>query len=189
MFGCRQNPFAIVDHLVAVDAPNTMNDSNPYTPPKARVLDSDVIDGDLRGLETKRPILVWVISIWYGAAGILAILGRFAMVTHLVVPPGRMGEQLQFMTWLDYAILNSMALVRVWAAISLFRLRAIAAPLLGLLSAAGILNTFRYALTKTWLARSGTPTLIATAVGLLISIGVALYASRLRYRGILRSSS
>lgn len=155
---------------------------NPYRPPTAPV--SDPVTDQSPG----RPLLVSLIAVYYGCTAILSVGARLLFVTHLDLIPPDMRSQFQSLTWVDHSVLVIMATVKIWAAISLFRLKQHAVALLVILLALAVLNTLRYIFFRNWLVNTPGPALAGAAIGFLLNIGILVYVARLRKRGVLRGT-
>jgi hypothetical protein len=81
-----------------------------------------------------------------------------------------------------------MATIKIWAAISLFRLEEDAVVPLVILLALATINTLRYVFFKNWLVNTPGPALVGAAIGYLFSVCILLYVARLRKRGVLRNT-
>ena len=155
---------------------------NPYRPPTAPV--ADLVTDELHG----RPVLVSVVAIYYGCTAILSIVLRYFFVTHLNLLPASVRAQFQSLNWADYGMWGIMIIVKMWAAIWVFRLKENALVPFVLLFSLAIINTLRHIFFKNWLAVTPGPALVSAAVGFLLSICILLYVAGLRADGVLRST-
>jgi hypothetical protein len=160
---------------------------NPYAPPTAPVAEPEVHGPYTLHQGADRPKLVWVIAAYYGCNVVAAGLGTYLAFSHPnVIPPV---VRAQFNTaWSHNVFTLTVALLKIGAVISLVRLRPVAVLLLWLLFA------YRAAIFVSYAFQKGSiiynphmrATLIGTLVGLITSLVIALYATRLRSRGVLR---
>jgi hypothetical protein len=160
---------------------------NPYAPPTAPLAEPEVHGPYMPDQGVDRPRLVWVIAAYYGCNVVAAGLGTYLAFSHPNVIP--LVVRAQFNTaWSQNVFTLAAALLKIGAVISLVRLRSVAVLLLWLLFA------YRAAIFVSYTFQKGSiiynphmrPTLIGTLVGLITSLVIALYAMRLRSRGVLR---
>jgi hypothetical protein len=155
---------------------------NPYRPPTTPV--SDPVTDESPG----RPLLASVIVFYYGFAAMVSLIARYFFVTHLDLVPANMRSQFQSPNLVDNAVWIVMVTVKIWAAISLFRLKEYAVVPLVILLALTIINILRYIFFKNWLVNAPGPSVAGAAIGCLLNIGILVYVARLRARGVLRKT-
>jgi hypothetical protein len=155
---------------------------NPYRPPTAPVSDP------VSDLSAGRPALVSVIALYYGLGAVLSVLARYFFLTHLNSLPANIRSQFQSLDAADNAVWLVMMIIKIWAAVSLLRLKEHAVMPLAILLALATINTLRYIFFKNWLVNTPRPALLGTAIGYVFNIYILLYVMRLRKRGVLRDT-
>jgi len=149
---------------------------NPYTPPAADVADP--------AAPPARPVLVWIISLWYGFGAISSPFITFLMMGGALPLPAAERAHLMARGPLQWALVAVSATLTLWFAIELFRLRSravrLAAALLGLHAVTTLLN---FAIGS--FSAAATSTLAATAFAMGIAVAIYLYTRHLRTRGVL----
>jgi hypothetical protein len=151
---------------------------NPYSPPAAAVADAS-------SQPPGRPALVWIIVV-------LMIIGSLASAVSLVLRlAGRMpdvGGINQLMHWYDHVMALIIALVRVIAAIALFRLKPSAWPwFAGLFAASIAMILFHLAAKPAYRALLEQMGYWGVAGGLALNGAMAYYVYRLHRDGVLRN--
>ncbi len=132
------------------------------------------------GSAPRRPLLVWLIFVFY-------VLITAFFVASLLLSPARLGaDAAVHYSWVDYAESTVLVVLKLSAAILLFRLRRSAAWLF-----TGIL-ALNVVLTGIDLARRGFPrgpsflTPVSVAISFCFIGAVCLYSWHLARRGVLR---
>lgn len=150
---------------------------DPYSPPASRV--DDVPDSlEARG----RPKMVWAITIFY-FLGILAGIASLAFVyTSFDELPPPVQAFYRNLTPLYYAASIGSMLLNLAGAILLFRLSARAPHFL----AASVVTGILLLLYGRFLSPSDLSGNFSSIAGQAIGIAIAVYAYRLRSRGILK---
>lgn len=158
-------------------ARSSMETHNPYSPPSTEVADTSEPAG--------RPALVWIIVV-------LLMIGSLGAVVSLAMRLGGyvpdVGGLMREQYWYDFVIAVAIAVVRVLAAVSLFRLKRIAWPFFMGLFVAGVALVLYHLAAKpiyrSVLEQTGYWGVIA---GLLLSGAMTYYVYRLHRDGVLRS--
>ncbi len=151
--------------------------ANPYEPPSTELLD--------RGSEPRRPLGVWVISLWYGLSAVSGLtITPLAMLGAL---PASQSQQAYFESLPITHLVQSLAAsaLTLAFAITFFRLRTISIPILFAVIAVGVVGTAISVTTESWREAVGQFGLVGVAVGWLILLLVLGYAHRLRSHGVL----
>jgi hypothetical protein len=160
---------------------------NRYAPPTAPVAEPEAHGPYTPDQGTDRPGLVWVVAAYYGCNVVAAGLGTYLAFSHPNVMPPVVRAQFDT-AWPHSIVTLAVALLKVVAVISLVRLRSVAVLLLWLLFGYRAAIFVAYAFQKDSIIYNPhmRATLIGTLLGLITSLIIALYASRLRSRGVLR---
>jgi hypothetical protein len=164
---------------------------NPYTPPTAALADPEELDGNMLARRPKRPKLVWAIALYYGCNVVAAALGTYLVLAHPDVAPSIIRTQFQASGWSQYAVTAAVAILKLLAIICLIRLQPVSMLLLWLLFAYRFIIFFApHIFPKNSFLHTPSillPNLIGTVAGLILSLAIALYATRLRSSGVLRN--
>ena len=126
-----------------------------------------------------RPLLVWVILLFYGLSALSLVLVTLLRVSGNPVVQSRLPAESY--TWFDYAESYGFVVLKLVAAIELFRLKRLAAPLF---LAAFLLNIAATGFDV--MIKTSVPVSLA-AIGLAFSIlgGVCVYSWLLARKGVL----
>jgi hypothetical protein len=141
---------------------------------------------DEQQVERKRPIWVWLLSLFFLLSAIWTLLS-FYMIWSGAIPLGPT-QQAYFdrLTPIDYALTIVIGLLNLSAAIALFLLRKIARDLfLASLGLSLILVAWQAA-TKGWVEALGGAGFVGVLIGYILLIVVCIYAWHLRKKGVLR---
>ncbi len=135
---------------------------------------------------TKRPILVWVISIFYVLTAGSSLLSSYLVLSGSI--PLSPGQKAYFdsITTLDLMLSILLCLANFIGAVCLFLLRRPAFYLLTGAWLLGILMMIWHSLSKGWIAAMGALGTVGTFIGLGISAVICLYNWRLLKNGVLR---
>lgn len=133
----------------------------------------------------RRPVLVWLIAIYYGLSGAWTALS-FILIRRGAIPMSD-AQRAYFSEIgpIEWAQAVASAILFLAFAVQLFRLRASAIPLLALAFVLTIASTAWQMLTTNWVEAIGTPGLVGTAVAWAVMIAILLYCRRLRTKEIL----
>lgn len=136
-------------------------------------------------LPKHRPVLVWVISIFYGFS-IFPVLVSYAFVFSKSLPatPAQR-EYFSSLTVIDHAVTALVLLLNVAGAILLFRLKKAAPVVFSAAFALGVATVAYHCFTRNWFTTVGIPGLISTVVGWCINLAIVVYAFRLRRKRVL----
>ncbi len=136
-------------------------------------------------IKKKRPIWVWVISIFYLLSAGYTLLSFYLIHTGAI--PLKPVQQAYFdnLSTLDYTITILIGAANFLGAIALFLLRKQAFYLFLSALCAGMLLTILHSIGKGWIAAVGGPGLIGMLLGWGIAVAVIAYSRRLINRGLL----
>jgi hypothetical protein len=132
------------------------------------------------GSKTKRPFIVWVITIYYAVTLLVAALSICLILSHAIPISTDTRAQITKIPAFDYGASTLVALLIAWGEFNLFLMRKVALPLF---IAAFIFN---FALliwdeaSSSVAIKGGYPILAVT-----ISFAIALYTARLTNKGLL----
>jgi hypothetical protein len=136
-------------------------------------------------LPQHRPVLVWVIAIFYGFS-VLSTIVTYSFVFSKAVP--KTPAQTEFfasLTAMDHAVTAVVVLINLAGAVLLFRLKKAAPVLFALAFALGVTAVVYQILTKNWFAAVGIPGVVSAVVGWCINVAIILYTFRLRQKRVL----
>ena len=133
----------------------------------------------------KRPIWIWVISIFYFLSAGYTLLSFYLIYTGTITLTPAMQAYFDSLSTFDYSITILTGTANFFGAITLFLLRKQAFYLFSGALCAGILLTISHTICKGWATAIGGSGLI----GMLISWGIALavitYSKKLIKRGLI----
>ncbi len=133
----------------------------------------------------KRPVLVWVISIFYLFSFAWTTLSFFLIFSGVIPLPPEQEAYFNNLTTFDYGYTFLLMGINLAGAISLFLLRKIALYLFVGGLAISILSTIWHILTKGWLQAVGSAGLTGSLIGYVISIAICIYIWKLTNKGVL----
>ena len=137
-------------------------------------------------IPTKRPTLVWVISIIYVVSAGWTILS-FVLVFSGAIPLNETQKAyFASQTIFDYGTTLLTGTANLVGAVLLFLLKKPAFYLFATAFCAGIAVTVYQIFAKKWLGAIGGPGLIGVVIGWGINIAIIVYSRRLISRGVLR---
>jgi hypothetical protein len=134
----------------------------------------------------KRPVWVWVISIFFFISAGWTLLSFYLIWSGVIPLAPAQKAYFDQLTLFDYGQSIVVGLLNMTGAVALFLLRRIALAFflsgLGL----GIISVVWHAATKGWIAAIGGPGLVGVLLGYVIVIAVCAYVWRLSKTGVLR---
>jgi hypothetical protein len=134
----------------------------------------------------KRPIWVWVISIFFFVSAGWTLLS-FALIFSGIIPlDAAQKAYFDKLTAVDYAATLIIGACNFIGAIALFLLRRIAVPLFATALALTLVMTIWQSATKGWVEAMSGPGLVGALVGYALLIVVCIYAWHLSRKGVLR---
>lgn len=133
----------------------------------------------------KRPIWVWVISIFYFFSAGYTLLSFYLIHSGFVQLSPAQQAYFDNLSTLDYAITILSGSANFLAAIVLFLLKKQAYYLFLGAFCAGVILTILHSISKGWMEALGGSGLIGMLIGWGIAISVITYSKRLINRGIL----
>lgn len=153
---------------------------DPYAAPQSVVADVD------SGARPGRPVLVWVITVFFGLSAVWTLVS-FALVSSGAVPlPPAAREYYDGLGILDYALTVGVSALNLWGIVLLFLLRARAVKvILAALAVALLINAYQF-LFKGLAPALGGAGGLGMVIGLLLWAAVLFYAWRLKAKGVLR---
>ncbi|MES2933322.1 MAG: hypothetical protein V4805_07525 [Pseudomonadota bacterium] len=134
----------------------------------------------------KRPLLVWIISIFYGFSAIITPFSFYAIksgMLPLTIAHEQYFASLGAIDWLMNAL---NALVILSAAVSLFLLKRVTTKFWGISVATVMLNHIYHIFAKNWLGTVPISGQIAASFGFAVLLAVFFYVKRLAARGVLK---
>lgn len=137
-------------------------------------------------LPTKRPVLVWVISIFYFiSAGWLLL--SFALTFSGAIPMNEaQKEYFRAQTVFDYASATLLGLGNLTGVVLLLSLKRYAFHLFAGAFGLELILTGYQIVAKNWLGAIGGPGLVGAVIGWGISIAIILYSRSLIKSGVLK---
>ena len=135
--------------------------------------------------KAKRPVLVWVISIYYLISAGFTILSIVLIYSGLIPVDGVQKEYFDGLTLFDHISTVLIGSLNLLGAVFLFILRKHAFHLFLAGFVAGLIATAYHILAKNWIETIGTAGFIGAAIGWGISISIIFYTKRLSNRKIL----
>ncbi len=135
---------------------------------------------------TKRPVLVWVISIFYGLGGAWSLFALSLILSGAIPIPDVQRDYFDGLTMLDHFFTVVISGANLIGAILLFCLRKHAFHFLLGAFAAGLILTGCHIIAKDWLAVIGAPGLFGAFIGWSINVAVIVYAKHLSSTNVLR---
>lgn len=136
-------------------------------------------------LPKQRPVLVWVIAIFYGFS-IFNTIASYAFVFSKTFPATPAQSQyFSSLSPIDHGVTALVVIMNLAGAIVLFRLKKAAPVLFTAAFGVGLAAVVYQCLTKNWFAAVGAVGLIGAAVGWCINLAIILYAFRLRQKHVL----
>ena len=132
-----------------------------------------------------RPLMVWLITIYYGLAALLTGLAFLSIRTGQVPFSDAQATYFQRLgsaEWMQTALSVILSLI---FAVQLFRLRASAVSFLAAAFALNVAATIWQGVSTNWVEVAGTSGLVGTAIGWAVMIAILGYCQRLRARGLL----
>ena len=140
----------------------------------------------LRPRARKRPVWVWIITLFYGFSIGFTLLSFGLLFSGAIPLTAQQREYFAALGPLDYIMTIGLSLLTLAATVLLFLMRQAAVPLFG---AAFVLNagfSLLHALTTNWTKAIGGPGLIGALVGWGILGAVAAYSWHLLRNGALK---
>ncbi len=152
----------------------------------------DAVDGEVQQ-GSRRPVLVWVISISYSVVPLIAAVGLVVMHAGLL-PRGVVADPYFDSAGVTDLILGlSLIVTQVVGSILLWRLRRHALHLFVLASVLSILSFWWQLLIRDWVTAvrriypsMTTPSVVSLALGPFILLAVSFYIWRLTRTGVLK---
>ncbi len=139
-------------------------------------------------IANKRPVWVWVISVFYILSAAWTCIAWYMVISKgmYVTPEGK--TYLESLTAFDYAISIIQALLSLSAAVMLFLLRKVAYRLFCTALVVALIATAWHTLARGWLTamQSIRGGLFGAVMGVALLFAVCFYTGRLRERGKLR---
>jgi hypothetical protein len=135
---------------------------------------------------SKRPVWVWVISIFYAASLGFTLLSFVLLVSGVIplTPPQR--AYFAALGPFDYVMTIGLSLLTLTATVFLFLMRKAAAPLFATSFVVNVGFSLVHALTTTWTKAMGGSGLVGALFGWGILGAVAVYSGHLRRVGVLK---
>jgi len=137
----------------------------------------------------ERPVMVWVISLFYFVCTpfSLLMLALIPLMLSGAFPiPEAQRDYFESQTWFDYALSGVALIVNLAAAILLFMLRRPALYFFVGTFVFGLLMVVYNIVAKNWLEAVGVPGLVGAFFGWGINIAIILYVWHLFKKGVLR---
>jgi uncharacterized protein DUF4339 len=137
----------------------------------------------------ERPVLVWVISLFYFVCTPFSLLSLALipfMASGTIPVQDAQRHYFESLGYFDYAISIIAVFVNIAGAVLLFMLRRAAFYVFAGSFAVGLLMTIYNIIAKNWIEAIGIPGLIGAFVGFGINIAVVLYIWHLFRKGVLR---
>jgi hypothetical protein len=159
-----------------------MNQNNPYAAPAANLADAK----PELAHDRKRPVWVWIITIFYMFGALSAIISQIAVATGLLAVPAEVREYYASRTVLLHVLGFIPLLLNVVAAVLLWRLRKAAFTLFCLTFAMGAAFMGVQLLTGSYPISLFKSTIGSQAIGWVVGIMVIAYTYHLMRRGTLR---
>jgi len=133
----------------------------------------------------KRPVWVWIISIFFFFSAGWTLLSFYLVGTGVI--PLNTAQQAYFdsLTALDYGLTILVGLANLIGAIALFFLRKIALHLFASALTVNFLMLIWHALNKGWVAAISGPGLVGAFIGWGVLLAVCAYAWKLTKSGVL----
>jgi hypothetical protein len=132
----------------------------------------------------KRPVLVWVISIFYGFS-IVSTVASYAVVFSKAIPTTAAQRQyFDSLTIVDHAMTAIIVTLNGVGAVMLFRLKKQAPLFFSCAFGLGLITIAYQCVAKNWFSAVGVGGLIGAAFGWIINIAIITYAWRLRSRHV-----
>ena len=137
------------------------------------------------GTRKKRPVLVWVITIFFFVSAIWTLLGFYLLVSGTASLTPAQKSYLESLTAIDYTFTLLLGLTNLIGAIALFLLRKAALYFfVGALALNGFMSVW-HAISKGWLEALGGAGALGALFGLGIAVAVCLYVWKLAKSGVL----
>jgi len=133
-----------------------------------------------------RPLLVWLISIYFFLSASWTITSLLLIMTGAVPLSPAQKSYFESLNAADYLLTIIGALLSISAAISLFLLRKAAYYLFCASLAFNMAFTIWHIISRHWLSVIGIGGLAGAAVGWLILFAICLYTARLAAQGTLK---
>lgn len=133
----------------------------------------------------KRPVLIWIISIFFVVSAGWALLSFYLVLSGAIPLELQQKEYFDSLSIFDYGYTIAIGLLNLTGAIALFMLRVIAFYVFSSALALNILATIWNIVSKGWLEAIGNSGLVGMLIGLGIAAGVCLYSFNLMKRGVL----
>ncbi|MBT5705818.1 hypothetical protein OAH36_05310 [Verrucomicrobia bacterium] len=146
---------------------------------------TDISDPTRIESKVKRPVLVWVISIFYLISAGFTILSLVLIYSGLIPVNEVQKAYFDGLTPIDHISTVLIGSLNLLGAVFLFILRKHAFHFFLAGFVAGLMTTTYHIIAKNWIETIGTAGFIGAAIGWGISISIILYSKRLRNRGIL----
>jgi hypothetical protein len=135
---------------------------------------------------SRRPLLVWLISIYFFLSSSWTMFSLFLIQTGTVPLSSAQKAYLANLNGADYLLLIIGALLGLSAAVALFLMRKAAYYLFGATLAFNMAFTIWHLIGRHWLSVIGAGGLAAAAVGWLVLFAICVYTARLTARGTLK---
>jgi hypothetical protein len=140
---------------------------------------------DEQHVERKRPIWVWLLSLFFLLSAIWTLLSFFMIWSGAIPLEPAQKAYFDRLTPIDYALTIVVGLLNLSAAIALFLLRKIARDLFLASLALSLILAAWQAATKGWVDALGGPGFVGVLIGYILLIAVCIYAWHLRRKGVL----
>jgi hypothetical protein len=137
-------------------------------------------------LPRQRPVLVWVIAIFYWLSAGWTMLSFALIFSGLIPLNDAQKTYFDSQTLFDYGSTFLVGTANILGAIALFSLKRSAFPLFASAFGIGISLVIYQIFAKNWLEAVGGPGLVGAIIGWGISISIIIYSKRLITRGLLR---
>ncbi|MFQ5929900.1 MAG: hypothetical protein ACE5MK_09385 [Acidobacteriota bacterium] len=134
----------------------------------------------------KRPIGVWIVSIFYFFTASFATVGWLLVLSDTVPLPSPEKEYYESLSPADYAVTFGLAFITFSAAISLFFLRKVAVTLFSVSLVVGLTHTAWHFSTKGLGSVMDRSSLVGMITQWSILACVCIYSRRLQRKGLLR---
>jgi hypothetical protein len=143
------------------------------------------MSNDEQIVRRKRPILVWLISLFILLSAIWTLLSFYLILTGAIPLDPAQKAYFDRLTLIDHVSTIIPGLLNMSAAVALFLLRRIALYLF--LSASGLSFVLAawHATAKGWVEALGGAGLIGALIGYVLMIAVLIYTWRLSKKGVL----
>ena len=135
---------------------------------------------------SRRPLLVWLISIYFFVSSSWTMFSLFLTFTGNVPLSEAQKIYLRSLNGADYLLLILGALLGLSAGVALFFLRKAAYYLFGATLAFNMAFTIWHLIGRHWLSVLGVGGVAAAAVGWLILFAICLYTAKLTAQGTLK---